>query len=272
MKYFVSIEKTPYFYWQTELLIESFKNFGIEKDLLIAIADSKKGGNSIPKNISKCEILLHENWTENFNYKYLNKFLSLDLARRTRRIKPPFTVLEPDMIALKPLNCQLKADVVVSDLDSNNFENFKNFEINFDEKKWTNTGSTLIIFKDAPVMYKDIAEKCSEILHNNESLVQNNWRLVDKIACNLIFNKYHLEVKSKNDLECSLHENQDSYFLHYNNPYEFFSKFKFNSDQEGVLDLSAYYELLTVNPNYSSNINSIQENIKKIIKNLEVKK
>lgn len=271
MKYFVSIEKTPYFYWQTELLIESFKKLELEKDLVIAIADSKEGGKFVPKNISECDVFLHKNWIEDFNFKYINKYLSLDLVRRTRKIKPPFVVIEPDMVLLKKIEFKNNdCDVIVSESPSNNFENFEKFNINLEKKNWTNTGSILAIFKDAPVMYNEIANKCNEIINNNKDLVKDNWRILDKIAANIIFQKYHLKVGSRNDLECSLHEDKESFFLHYNMPYDFFSKFNFNSKEEGVLDLNAYNKILTINPKISNNIEKIQENVKSLIKKIKV--
>jgi len=270
MRYFVSIEKTPYFIWQIELLIESFKNFGLEKQLTIAIADSDAGGKHIPKNIAECDVILHENWTKNFNYKYVNKYLSLDLARRIRRIKPPFVVMESDMILLKPFEDKKEADIVVSEIQENNFNNFKNFNINFDEQKWTNTGNVFVVFKDSPIMYNNIANKCNELLNKDPNLAQKNWRIIDKISCNLTFQKYHLQVISKSNLESSLHEDKDSFVIHYNNSYNFFSKNDFNTKEEGVLDLNAYNKILTINPKISKNIDPIQENVKKLIKKLEV--
>lgn len=272
MRYFVSIEKTPYFYWQIELLIESFKNLGLEKKILIAIADSDKGGKFVPKNIAECEFFLHENFSKNFNYKYINKYLSLDLARRTRRIRPPFCVIEPDMICLKPLEIQKSdnVDIVVSNLESNNFNNFNNFKINFDEKKWTQTGSTFVVFKDSPIMYNEIANKCNELLNKNKDLIQTNWKILDKIVCNLIFDRYFLKTKTQDDLECGLHEEKDAYFLHYNSRYDFFYKMDFESQKDPILDISPYNKMLTINPSYSKNIAILKENINNLLNKTEV--
>ena len=41
MQYFVSAENSSYFYWQLELLIESFLMQGMEKDLVIGLAENE---------------------------------------------------------------------------------------------------------------------------------------------------------------------------------------------------------------------------------------
>ena len=76
MQYFVSAEKTPYFYWQLELLIYSFKRFGLEDQLVIGLAESEEGGPSAPKYLAKCRYLLHENYGKNLGYSPLNKIFS----------------------------------------------------------------------------------------------------------------------------------------------------------------------------------------------------
>ena len=80
MKYFVSIENTSYFYWQIELLIQSFKMHGLENDLIISIAD-----NQIPKNnmyfknlIKHKNLYSHENVGKERNYLPLNRIYSLE--------------------------------------------------------------------------------------------------------------------------------------------------------------------------------------------------
>lgn len=272
MQYFISAEKTPYHYWQLELLIESLKKFNLIENTLIALADSEECGNRVPKNIAKCNVMLHDNWGAKLNYKYINKFLSLDLARKTSRIKPPFTILEPDMLMCKPIDFKFKEiDVYTGLMDSNTLENYKSTSLKYEvkEDKWQNIGSCISIGRDCPIMYQDMSKYCKDIIEflAIKNTADKYWRLVDKISVVLALMKYNIRFKSLNELESGLFSNLKTYFIHYNDPYELFSKFDFQKGEKDTMNLEAYQKLMTINPEYSDNIKIMQENIKSYLKN-----
>jgi len=105
MQYFVSIENTTYFYWQIDLLIESFKMCGQEDNLVIAIAenDGPKSPNYGKNLLQHKHRFMHNNLGKNRNYLPLNKFYGLTLALSNKVIKSPFAVIHPDMVLQKPL-------------------------------------------------------------------------------------------------------------------------------------------------------------------------
>lgn len=108
MKYFVSIENTSYFYWQIELLIQSFKMHGLENDLIISIAD-----NQIPKNnmyfknlIKHKNLYSHENVGKERNYLPLNRIYSLEKMTREGILDYPFTLIHSDMVLKQPIQSE----------------------------------------------------------------------------------------------------------------------------------------------------------------------
>jgi hypothetical protein len=105
MDYFVSIENTPYFRWQTELLIESFKIQGLQDQLVIAIAEHDEPQMSgYTRNLSvHNRKFAHYNYGKEKGYKYLNRPFSLYSALYAGLLKQPFTLIHPDMLLLKPV-------------------------------------------------------------------------------------------------------------------------------------------------------------------------
>jgi len=105
MKYFVSIENIDYFYWQTELLIQSFKMHGIEDDLIIAIAENETI-KSTPYilNLSKHKnCITHRNLGRENDCLELNRIYSLTVALRKNILTFPFTLIHSDMVLNKPI-------------------------------------------------------------------------------------------------------------------------------------------------------------------------
>jgi hypothetical protein len=115
MQYFVSAENSSYFYWQLELLIESFKLNGIDDKLVIFLAqndDPKIKGYS--KNIiSHKNKFEHENFGKENNCLSLNKPYAILQALSGGYIKYPFALIHPDMILKKPIEQKFEEDIVV---------------------------------------------------------------------------------------------------------------------------------------------------------------
>jgi hypothetical protein len=108
MQYLVSIENTTYFYWQIELLIESFKMKGLEDKLVIAIAENDSTKDSqYTKNISKHENqFMHANVGQQSNFLPLNKIFATITALEEGRVQQPFALIHPDMVLFKELEAR----------------------------------------------------------------------------------------------------------------------------------------------------------------------
>lgn len=127
MKYIVSVENTSYFYWQLEILIESFLIHGIQDDLIICIAENdspKVGGYS--KNIVKYgKKVIHENLGRQKGCLVANRLYSIRNMVRSGELDCPFVIIHSDMILKNPIDKYNKSfDIVM-----NNFGVSKNYEV-----------------------------------------------------------------------------------------------------------------------------------------------
>jgi hypothetical protein len=103
MQYFTSIENTSYMRWQLKLLWQSMKMLGIENDLLVGICDTTY---EKPQQITFCKTYKHENIGEKIQYLPINKPFSLMNAVFGGLLKQPFTVIDADMVFLKPITTE----------------------------------------------------------------------------------------------------------------------------------------------------------------------
>lgn len=105
MQYFVSVENSSFFYWQAELLIESFVMHGLQDRLVIAIAennDSKIKGYS--RNLIKHGTkFMHSNFGLEAGFLPLNRVIALRTALSEGLIEFPFALVHSDMVLRKPL-------------------------------------------------------------------------------------------------------------------------------------------------------------------------
>lgn len=110
MDYFVTAENHPYYQWQIELLIESFKQTKCEKDLLVVLAENKKFNKPLFfKNISNNKrIIGFKNIGEKRGFVPLNQLFYMAWAFQFGKIKQPFAVIQPDMIFRKPISIEFK--------------------------------------------------------------------------------------------------------------------------------------------------------------------
>lgn len=105
MQYFVSIENSSFFYWQVELLIESFVMHGLQDKLVIAIAendDPKIKGYSC--NLVKYGTkFMHANSGMEAGHPPLNRAVALRTALSEGLVAFPFSLMHSDMILKNPL-------------------------------------------------------------------------------------------------------------------------------------------------------------------------
>jgi hypothetical protein len=105
MDYFVSIENSGYFYWQIDLLLESFK-FAKINPPLVAIAennDSLKPAKFAKNIVSHPKKFIHDNIGKKYNYPPLNKPYAITIALKNKILSTPFAVTHPDMVLVQPL-------------------------------------------------------------------------------------------------------------------------------------------------------------------------
>lgn len=108
MDYFVSAEDTCYHHWQLELLIESFKLNNLQDSLVIGIAkNSEEKLVDFSHNLrKKSRIFTHENLGRAKDCLALNRSYGLYTAIANGLIKQPFTLIDPDMVLIKPVQSE----------------------------------------------------------------------------------------------------------------------------------------------------------------------
>ena len=105
MQYFVSAENSSYFYWQLELLIESFLMQGIEHDLVIGLADNdeqKIRGFSFNLVRHKKKFMI-PNEGRALGYLPLNRINSIRYALAYDVLRFPFVMIHADMVLKKQI-------------------------------------------------------------------------------------------------------------------------------------------------------------------------
>jgi hypothetical protein len=273
MQYFVSIEKKSYFYWQIELLIHSFKRYGLEDQLVIAIADTEEKA-AVPKNLSKCNFFLHENYGKKIGYLQANKPLSILEARKKEILRKPFVILEPDMVLLEPIQDAYKEDIIgnytqyleLNELEKDHKE-YYNFLQNF-HKKWQPFGPIFIVNRDEDKLYNRVVENCIKLIKNNVF-----WWPLDMLAWIVTFLEFNYKCKIIKEeevlLESYIHTNSKSNFLHYcHNPKDgFFSKYKYKKVPENTMIFEPFYDILAIKKDFSLSSTILKEVVEDFLKN-----
>lgn len=105
MQYFVSAENSSYFYWQLELLIESFVMQGLEKDLVIGLAENNSQKiRGFSSNLVKYgNKFIHANDGEEAGYLPINRVSALRYALAYKILKFPFVLIHADMLLRSPV-------------------------------------------------------------------------------------------------------------------------------------------------------------------------
>lgn len=106
MQYFVSAENTSYFYWQIELLIQSFAMLGLEDSLVIGMADndSQKIGGFSSNLVRHYNKFVHPNEGRHTGYLPLNRVGAIRYALAYGLLKFPFALIHADMVMRRPLD------------------------------------------------------------------------------------------------------------------------------------------------------------------------
>lgn len=113
MDYLVSIENTPKFQWQAELLIESFKHHNRQDDLVVALAKA-----NAPAQPAFCHNLFdhprlwpHQNIGEIRGFLPLNQLYALSWGLQFGKVRQPLTLLSPDVLLYHTNNLRITGDL-----------------------------------------------------------------------------------------------------------------------------------------------------------------
>ena len=109
MDHLVCIENSTYHHWQIELLIQSFKIYGLQDSLVVAIAENYEPHfHDFTKNLTPHKRkFIHQN-----EGGPLNRVLAIRTALDNGLIEQPFYLLHADMLLYRPINDEDLANVL----------------------------------------------------------------------------------------------------------------------------------------------------------------
>ena len=264
MQYFVSIENTSYFYWQTELLLESFLMQNMQDDLIIGIAE-----NDIPKLskfshnlVNHPNIFFHSNEGEKNEYKSLNRFYGLLAALTDGRLKCPFTLVHSDMILVKPVE-EKEENLVFHPLYDDTVDSMTKPYI----KEMAEIGGVTVedlpshIPFNGPIVFQDVPiELIWRAKNRTEVLLKENGPTFpcEKVGWSLAFYEMLSSVAYGGEyMECSLIDPMSELnvnFVHYKHGIPpVFHKRHFTWDKPNLSGINPYEVLLEHNPTPATN-------------------
>jgi hypothetical protein len=232
MNYLVSAENTPYYHWQIELLIESFKYHSCEKELLVCLSGEKAQGHPMyTRNILNHEnIKIKENIGEKRGLPKLNILYDLYWSTERNWINQPFIQIPASSALYQPPQLEFSGkypEIIYSPTSFFTFEeaeeNINNFwEIagkpkDYYQKYWIPLGN-FIAFNQIPkeLFLKSIitAEKLAlnQILNN-----QKIWKKTAKLAlaCTISEQKDFIYLSRKENLSVNMLDFKKAPFIDY---------------------------------------------------------
>jgi hypothetical protein len=261
MQYFVSIENCQFFRWQIELLYESMRLFGLENNLVIGCANLEK------KKLRFQNVFYHENYGRKNGYLPYNKTFALWTAIKNKLIKQPFSIIDPDMIMIRPL--EYSENSYSQYCYFLEYENLRKIGCVFDLKKseWS-PGGVVYYFNNCD---DNLLADTHKILFKMLGLYKNklpevaNWQ-IEMIAFAYVLSKTSADIRF--DLESNLIENKNSNFLHYCNGYQpFFNKRTHNNLRHfSVAEPLPFNSILSI-PNKNKNIINFKKVTKSFLDN-----
>lgn len=288
MQYLVSVENSNYFYWQLELLIESFLMHGLQDSLVISMAENdapKLSGYS--KNLIKYgKKIIHTNVGKERGFLPANRFYSIHRLLESGDLNLPFCIIHSDMLLKNPVDKYNKeTDVVI-----NNYDVYKN-QLTIDFIKNSGVRQRLLeegfldekIIDDSienfpysmPIIFNDSLDKefmlrfSGKLLVNLEELIKtkNSNFPIEKTCWTYTFlESLGRYTASGEFLTCELvhSENLDVPFIHYKNGIPPIFNKKFFKFEQGKY-YEGPYEILAQN-NLSENTDYMIQVIKSYMK------
>lgn len=283
MDYFVSAENLPFYQWQLELLIESFKKQNCQDKLLVSLAHCDSPVESVYwQNLSNHpRIYNHENIGQTRGYKGLNEIYSLLWVLLNKQIQQPFVFLQPDTVLRHEIRIQFfnnlpeihfSPDIFFTIDEAEErvgpFYEWCNKKKSDFENNWASIGS-LMIFKDIPILIFQRALAICEFLALKQ-LEENKfiWNNTNRLAWAIVLNEYSNDIYVRGDfgLTSTMLGNDDSPIIDYEHGLPpFFNKQMFPFSPPNYSSLGDPFHILaenapTANSHYISEL--AQTNLK----------
>lgn len=244
MDYFVSITSNFYYYWQIELLIESFKRHNIQDNLLIAI-DTTMG--IVDECLPNLATHGRKFAFKNDQSQHANKLFAGNLAIANNLLSWPFAWIHPDMVLLEPLKNEIENIVYHPTEDDPQLRTI----VNYPQDSPLVTVDGVVVFKDMPQVF--FRKAYAYLLEGEKNKLEG--RLLGKYAwTKAIYDYWRLVDIQPRQMEIELaHHEYIAPFIHYRRglpPH--FSKQNYKN-QFLALDADPFEVLVQHNPTTTSN-------------------
>jgi hypothetical protein len=227
MEYFVSAGNKAYYHWQLELLIQSFKEYGIEDKLVIAISSSEG-----PLYKDFCSNL--KSHKRIFEYDCDGSFgperglIGLHEVLKTGELSQPFTFLRSDTILMHPIGgTSIEEDAANYEVQfsHNPSMNLKHFKKHGVAGGWIELGNVLCLNNIELSFFERLYHRMVDITSNKERYFKDPylpyknkkvWEAFAEKVCwiiTIVENAKNLRLKGITDLEISLYDNYVTSFL-----------------------------------------------------------
>jgi len=250
MQYFVSAENIAYHHWQLELLIESFKMHNLQDSLVVGLADSTDPIYSEPVNLrSHKHVFMHDNIGKEKGCPSFNRVYGLYVAITKGLIKPPFIIIHPDTILVKPIEnksiditFQMDLEFTLQKSRSEDFVKTVKDAKKIEEDIWLPLGDTFCFEKLPDEFIKRVLE-----LADHLTKAHPGWEDAEKTAWALTMLEYygHLTYYGTVGIENTLMDNELKHLVHYKRglpPY--FNKNMFRFEPPIVFSMGDPYDIL----------------------------
>lgn len=285
MEYLVSTENTPYYRWQLELLIESFKHHNQEENLLVCLSgesDSNAANNLFWRNISNHKrIKAHENIGEIRGHKGVNALYDLHFAVQKQWISQPFVYIPTDVVLKNKLNVDLSTDYPeivffpspfftfeLAEEKAGPFWEITNKKKDDYEKKWIPLGP-IMIFNKIPELLFERAIVLAEKLALQQLLrKQPIWEHTATLAWSMNLSDFsdNFLLRSNYYLKMTMLDIGNSPFIHYEHGLPpVFNKTMFKYKSPEFLSFGDPFQILAEN-SPTENAHFMSELAKKILK------
>jgi len=190
MNYFVCADNSPYFQWQLDLLLESFKLHGTDDLLLVALVPSSQAPQPLfCTNLRKHpRIMAAGDIGRLRGYERLTPIYAISSALKAGHLRQPFMIVRPDCVMFDPpsVKSEKVAKIVVQGdplftLDSVR-ENIPNLHEYFGGKEWPTVGNIMYFDKIPPEFFSRVSFLTELLAYEQLKNGKNIWPDTDRAA------------------------------------------------------------------------------------------
>jgi len=282
MKYIVSAENKPYFYWQLELMVESFKRHSQQSNLIIGLADTENP-HVFPINMFSVEVMMHRNLGHELNYLPMNKWLAVWTAMKTGRLQPDeqFVLIDPDMVMVKPI-VPIPADLNISAQETfmMTLEHINKNKCHIEHHlrainkldAWKPVGLVYVMQHIPDTFPMRVIEWCHDLIVEQGKAVGTRWWPTEMVATNLTMMEYNCSIEAKKDYCCILSDPAYCYhFIHYYEPLQMFDKHQWKKCKGSELLMEPINALLSIDPEASEAVAYMRDVAESYLKTIGAK-